>query len=405
MNVGIVSTWFERGASYVSKIFENVIVDDPSNKVFIYARGGEEYAIGDPIWDKSNVYWSKKRISPFSSTVIDKKDFVQWVKSNAIEIIIFNEQHWFQPLLWCKELNVKTVAYIDYYTEETVPLFNIYDGIICNTQRHFSVFKEFNNSFYLPWGTQIDVFSPNGNIGLVDENRIVFFHSCGWDIVRKGTDLLLKAFVKTKGNSKLIIHSQKEIVRDDLLSIIQELTANDRLEIIVKTVHAPGLYHLGDVYVYPTRLEGIGLTIAESVACGLGLVIPDQGPMNEFASEENSELIKVERLTARSDGYYWPKCEVCKDDLAEILERLGENRERVALMKLASRKFAEKKLDVQKNFSALITLIKQTEFRKADPATVRLIQEYDNKGFKRFHKYYLAFYPIFNFLRNLQKKE
>lgn len=39
MNIGLVTTWFERGAAYVSKAYLNSLKTD--NNVFIYARGGE----------------------------------------------------------------------------------------------------------------------------------------------------------------------------------------------------------------------------------------------------------------------------------------------------------------------------------------------------------------------------
>lgn len=403
MNVGIVSTWFERGAAYVSKIFEDMLSVDDEINVFIYARGGEEYAKGNPKWDRDNVYWGKQRISPFSSTVIDKSDFVKWIRKNKIELIIFNEQHWFQPLLWCKELGVKTVAYIDYYTEETIPLFDMYDCLICNTKRHFSAFDKHHNAVYLPWGTQIDVFQQT-NIDLVNKDYVTYFHSCGWDTYRKGTDLLLKAFEKTNNYSKLIIHTQNEIKKPELVEIIEKLQAKNKIEIITKTVHAPGLFYLGDVYVYPSRLEGIGLTIAEAISSGLGIIVPNNPPMNEFAYDSNSQLIDISRLYSRHDGYYWPKCEIDVDHLAKILDHWAEDKLGVIEMKKASRKIAEDKLDVNKNFAHLSKIVKNVEFRLAEKDSINLVNAYDNKGMKRFNKYYLKFYPIFNSIRKFTKK-
>ena len=42
MNIGIVTTWFDRGAAQVSKQYMDVLQEN--NDVFIYARGGEKYA-------------------------------------------------------------------------------------------------------------------------------------------------------------------------------------------------------------------------------------------------------------------------------------------------------------------------------------------------------------------------
>ena len=38
MKIGIITTWFERGASYVSKLYRQAL--EQENEVYIYARGG-----------------------------------------------------------------------------------------------------------------------------------------------------------------------------------------------------------------------------------------------------------------------------------------------------------------------------------------------------------------------------
>lgn len=400
MNVGIVTTWFERGAAYVSKVFENVLSYQNDLNVFIYARGGEEYGIGDPNWDKLNVTWGKKLISPFSSTVLDKNDFRNWIKQNDIELILFNEQHWFQPLLWCKEWKIKTIAYIDYYTEETIPLHDVYDCVICNTRRHYFAFRGHHNPFYIPWGINLDLYQETKR-SLVNDDYVTFFHSCGWDTYRKGTDLLIRAFDKTRQNSRLIIHAQKPIEDVILRQIIDR--HSERITVIIKTVHAPGLYYLGDVYVYPSRLEGIGLTVPEAIASGLAVVVPNNPPMNEFANHDIAELIDISYLYSRYDGYYWPKCEIDVDHLAAILDDLSIDKERVVGMKRAARSWAETYLDMDKNFSSLPNIVRGVEFKPLDGATKKAIDAYDNKGMKRFHRLYLSFYPLFNTIRNIIK--
>ncbi len=42
INIGIVTTWFERGASYVSQIYMKAFQKE-GHKVIIYARGGESH--------------------------------------------------------------------------------------------------------------------------------------------------------------------------------------------------------------------------------------------------------------------------------------------------------------------------------------------------------------------------
>jgi hypothetical protein len=43
MNIGFVSTWFERGAAYVTKQYIDAVKE--RNNIFVYARGGKEKGI------------------------------------------------------------------------------------------------------------------------------------------------------------------------------------------------------------------------------------------------------------------------------------------------------------------------------------------------------------------------
>src|SRR5690606_9428303 len=127
---------------------------------------------------------------------------------------------------------------------------------------------------------------------------------------RKGTDLLLKSLDKLQRNNfKITVHTQVPITDffPELEELINKYIKEDKLKIIEKTVSAPGLYHIGDVYIYPSRLDGIGLTVPEAISSGLCVIVPDCGPMNEFVTDEFGLKIKVDRFYSRSDGYYWPQ--------------------------------------------------------------------------------------------------
>jgi len=156
MNVGIVTTWFERGAAYVSRAYMESL--SARHNVFIYARSGNFYAKGDPIWDKDYVTWGKK-VPGRILTYIDWKDFKKWAVTNRLDAIIFNEQQsWEVIFRTIEELNVTIGTYVDYYKKESVPLFRAYDFLICNTKRHHSVFKDHPNAFYIR-GARTSTFS------------------------------------------------------------------------------------------------------------------------------------------------------------------------------------------------------------------------------------------------------
>lgn len=344
MKIGIVTFWSERGAAYVSRQYQHLL--SKQHQVVIYARGWT-YAEGNEDWDGPTVTWGKNSVLPVNSA-IHEKDFHQWLEREQIEAVLFNEQHWWPPVKWCTDRGILTGAYIDYYTEATIPLFANYDFLICNTKRHFSAFDWHPQAYYVPWGTDVNLFKPTST-ERVDDDRVVFFQSCGFSPTRKGTDFVLKAFaqLKNKNLSLLRLHSQVDLGEKipELKILIENLIEEGRLEIIHKTVAAPGLYHLGDVNLAPSRLEGIGLPMAEALACGLPLITVDNAPMNEFVSSESGKVAKIDRLFSRPDGYYWPQCQPSISSLADCMQHYVDYADRLPELKAAARDFALKNLN------------------------------------------------------------
>ena len=355
MNIGIVTTWFERGAAYVSKAYMNAFARKHS--VFIYARGGERYAKGEPSWDLPNVTRAPRLDGPFcgSTSAIIRFHFLKWLRSNRIDVVFFNEQQDIRIVEEVSAVGYVTGAYVDYYTEKTVSDFDVYDFLICNTKRHYSVFKEHRNCLFLQWGTDTGIFHPDAVRPLL-KDFIVFFHSAGIghaSSIRKGTDLLVCAFQEVTGSARLLIHSQVALNQygDDVMNFVEN---DPRIEFIEKTVSAPGLYHLGDVYVYPSRLDGIGLTIPEALASSLPVITTNEMPMSEFVQEQyNGLLVKVSERRKRGDGYYWPESIVDISDLTKKMQFYVDNKHLVTEHSINARLSAEQLYDFKKNSTDL----------------------------------------------------
>lgn len=400
MNIGIVTTWFERGAAYVSKQYVKTL--SLNNNVFIFARGGERYAECDKNWDGDNVHWSKI-YQDQCSTFFDIEEFERWIISNKIECIFFNEQVWWEPILWCNSKGIKCGAYIDYYTEETIPFFGKYDFLICNTKRHYDIFKNHNQSYYVPWGTDVGLFEmPNNQ--LKEEDKVVYFHSAGFNPIRKGTKETILAFQmlssKYKDKCKLIIHTQVTLESriPDIVKVLKE-TAN--IIIITETVAAPGLYHLGDVYVYPSQLDGMGLTVAEAFSCGLPVIMTDNAPMTEFGNDYIRKKIHVNNFHSRSDGYYWPVADISVPDLFLKMEYFIKNMKEIPRLKTMARNYAVSKLDWSNNTDIINKIFADSILLKHDDET-NTIHQYDKKRRpirvinEQFHANIMRLQTIFN---------
>lgn len=331
MNIGFVSTWFERGASYVTRSYIDLL--KPKHNIFVYARGGEIRKNEGGEWDKSYVTWGLNLRNDY----INYRHFKKWIKSNDIDIVFFNEQKNTAILYKIKRdfPNLKLGSYIDYYKEDTVSDFNIYDFLICNTKRHYSVFKNHIQAYYVPWGTDVELF----NVKERSNPELVFYHSAGMS-VRKGTEFVIDAFIKGKiyKHAKLILHSQISIEKN--FNYKKDYLEQYNIEVIEETVPAPGLYHLADVYVYPTKLDGLGLTMYESLASGLPVITTDYPPMNEVINNEVGYLVKVDYLRTRKDAYYWPLSIVKEESLIEAMNYYISNRNKIGKFKNIARERA-----------------------------------------------------------------
>lgn len=396
MNIGIVTTWFERGAAYVSRQYLEALRSDSNNSVYIYARGGESYARNQSEWDRDFVTWGKVNKKYYcGATGIEKRDFIDWLKNRQIDVVLFNEQNWWIPVIWCKELGIKVGTYVDYYTEETVPFFAIYDYILCNTKRHYRLFKDLPQSFYIPWGTDINLFSNNIEESC-EQSQITFFHSAGMNPIRKGTDTVIAAFLSLpafyKDKAKLLIHTQ--VALDNYVARYdQSILLSSNIEVRTETVAAPGLYHLGDIYVYPSILDGLGLTVAEALSCGLPCIVPDNAPMNEFIQNGiNGRIAEVEYLYARSDGYFWPQCKVSVKSIQEQMIYYLNNIDRIKEFKKEARIYAEQNLNWKDRYMQVCEILKNATIAPYKEDLVDQILCFEHRKTGKFNVLPYAFY-------------
>ena len=387
MNIGIVTTWYERGAAYVSKQYKESL-ERNGHTVYIYARGEDSNKIKGSIWDSEKVTIDKESNLPIS-TFLSLKYFKKWIFNNKLDVVFFNEQRWMEPVLLCKKLNVKTGLYVDYYTEEHIEVYKVFDFLICNTNRHYSAFiNNHKQVYYIPWGTDIDLY--DAKLKRKKSEKIRFFISAGMNPYRKGVDQAILGFIKLLeinvdyvSDIELIIHTQVDLKKffnnEIVCNNIDKLEKYGVLKIINKTISAPGLYYEGDVYVYLSRLDGIGLTVAESIAAGMPILVPDDAPMNEFAIDKKINTVKIEKLYCRKDGYYWPQNEININDFANKLIYFIENKSKKDELSLEARCYAEKNLNWKDRDSQINEIFLHTQYLELDNEISIKCKEYSNR--------------------------
>ncbi|MCJ7508023.1 MAG: glycosyltransferase, partial [candidate division Zixibacteria bacterium] len=167
--------------------------------------------------------------------------------------------------------------------------------------------------------------------------KYTFFHNAGWLGInfRKMTPAVILAFdaiSKMDSSLSLLVHSQVELEKlpDFVVKIVEN---NPQIDFRVETVPAPGLYHLGKIYVYPTKLEGLGLTVVEALSCGLPVITTDAPPMNEFVRDGyNGLLVDVAKKITRQDVVAFPEELVDLNDLAWKMYQLAKDKDKLKSM-------------------------------------------------------------------------
>jgi glycosyltransferase involved in cell wall biosynthesis/tetratricopeptide (TPR) repeat protein len=133
----------------------------------------------------------------------------------------------------------------------------------------------------------------------------------GGTLYRKGIDILLDTYVQSFGPDDDVCLVIKDLGADTFYrgqnyreQIL--LAQNDRSkpEIVYlgsdfRTDQMPSLYRACTCLVHPYRGEGFGLPIAEAMACGLPVIVPDRGACLDFCDRTTAFLVPSNEVRHR----------------------------------------------------------------------------------------------------------
>ena len=115
---------------------------------------------------------------------------------------------------------------------------------------------------------------------------------------------------------------------------------------------------MGDVYVYPTTKEGVGLTITEAMCTGMPIVTSDYSTMNEWLDDDiEGRLIKIAKI--KRGSMPMDKVTINTSHLAEIILDYIKFPDKVKEHSINARKRIEKDFnwdDRDKNILELLDL-------------------------------------------------
>jgi glycosyltransferase involved in cell wall biosynthesis len=213
------------------------------------------------------------------------------------------------------------------------------------------------NTVVFPWGVDLGHFVPTPDYRpLTMVNRpssaVTLFCNRSWE-VRYGVDVLARAFVKVarqKENVDLILlagGSQGARIRQILQSggVMDRVTFGGQ----ISQTDLLRWYHMADLYISPSHVDGSSVSLMEALACGLPCIVSDIPANKEWVIENENG---------------WSFRDGDMDHLVEkILEAVAQ-REKLPGIGRASRRYAERRADWKKNVEALMNVYRTIVERK-----------------------------------------
>lgn len=212
-----------------------------------------------------------------------------------------------------------------------------------------------------PWGTDIEHFTPKreetSKKKLAGKTRkpkttnpksITLFCSRSWEL-SYGVDVLAKAFVKVarvNPDVNLILlggGSQGAKIRQILMSggVMERVHFGGQ----IGQRELPRWYHMADIYISPSHVDGSSVTLMEALACGLPCLVSDIPGNKEWVEDG-------------VNGWLFHDGDV--DELVEKILQAIKSRRSFKRIGKSARKTAEEKADWSKNFGKLLEAYQAT---------------------------------------------
>ncbi|GAB4493762.1 MAG: glycosyltransferase [Anaerolineales bacterium] len=128
-----------------------------------------------------------------------------------------------------------------------------------------------------PWGVDLSHFTPK-DWSLVTDNSFTVFCNRSWEPIY-GVDVLARAFVRVaqqRPEARLLLlgsGSQGHLIRDILTQggVLEQTTFAGQ----VNHADLPRFYHMADLYISASHVDGSSVSLMEAMACGLPCLVSD----------------------------------------------------------------------------------------------------------------------------------
>lgn len=197
-----------------------------------------------------------------------------------------------------------------------------------------------DRTIVFPWGVDLKHFAPSTSRREADGGFTILCNR-SWE-PRYGVDVLANAFAqlaRQRQDIGLILlngGSQAQEIR----RILMNAGVMDRVHFggQVSQRDMPSWYHMADLYISPSHVDGSSVSLMEALACGLPVLVSDIPANREWVKDG-------------INGWFFPDGDV--QALAERIEAAIGHRGKLVEVGRAARRSAEERADWSRNVQAL----------------------------------------------------
>jgi GT2 family glycosyltransferase/glycosyltransferase involved in cell wall biosynthesis len=322
-NIGFVSIWHVRGIS-IHTLQQANALECEQIKTHIYARWESDRFSNAPPVHHPRVFNAGDDPSA--------DELHLWCKENQIDTLVLMEVH---PKDWkrvekAKQAGIKIVCYenLDILRHDYLDRYAIFDGFLFNTFYTRDVMLDFfpnKPSMTVPWGIEKQESKVKQKPS--SEEAVKFIHIAGWGGVnnRKNTGLLIEAFDAAgdiAGELHLYSQSPISVYGDEPQKMCNK---NKKIHVFEGTIdEIEDAYSGKDMLLWPSKKEGVGLPILESLMYGIPVLISDGYMMKQWIKPGVHGVICPAKPVFGK--MYLPEMDVDKNELSNLIRQVTEDR-------------------------------------------------------------------------------
>lgn len=270
----------------------------------------------------------------------NNKKFLRWYRSKDFVMTIET----FMPTFFshCRDQGVKTLWRPNYEFVDGNPSNNSYQDIYCIMTPQKACTQLLRNTFglqnvvYNPWVTNLPIIRKSPRRG-----EVVFLFNAGGGGLgnRRNADLVIESFHQILTQRNDIHFILKTQVSLDV-SLLNAFKGKSFSYVHRKTRYAKNLeyYKKADFSVAPSKWEGVGFALLESLYCGTPVLTLDAPPMNEWVQHKKTGFIAPSTFADKAlpiadendyqNGLNWVRAaQTSVDEIVKGIHWLADNRD------------------------------------------------------------------------------